>query len=162
MRQVKSITERFFEKVSIPDDPDACWEWMGARYANGYGSFGIEIDGVWIAKPASRISYMINIGDIPTGMMVCHTCDNPPCTNPKHLFLGTQKDNMADAARKGRMNTPDRKGSNNGNAKLTKEMVIIIRKRSDNGESRTSLSKELGIPISTISQVARRKTWPNS
>lgn len=80
--------ERRFEKG------DGCWEWKGAKTKAGYGWFS--------AKIASRISWEIYRGKIPKDMLVCHKCDNPPCVNPDHLFLGTHKDNTLDMIKKGR------------------------------------------------------------
>lgn len=75
-------------------NPDACWEWTGYRNNRGYG----KIDRAY----AHRTSYEVHVGPIPDGMEVMHSCDNPPCINPRHLSLGTHLDNMRDMARKGR------------------------------------------------------------
>lgn len=76
-----------------------CWEWQGPRNPKGYGLFSYEGKN----HTAHRFAWeMANQQVIPTGMLVCHHCDNPPCINPEHLFLGTQSDNMADSRNKGR------------------------------------------------------------
>lgn len=77
-----------------------CWEWRGMRNHDGYGQ-------VWVRAlqrnvGAHRISFEQHKGPIPEGLLICHTCDNPPCINPDHLFAGTHKDNTADMMRKGR------------------------------------------------------------
>jgi hypothetical protein len=84
--------------VDQSTDPDACWPWIGST-TNGYGRFHNR------NKPflAHRVAYEMVYGPIPPGMFVCHHCDNPPCCNPAHLFLGTGADNMRDASRKGRL-----------------------------------------------------------
>lgn len=74
---------------------DSCWIWMGSLGTNGYGQFG--------GKRAHRIAYETANGPLPAGLYVCHRCDNPRCVRPEHLFLGTQRDNIHDAMRKGRM-----------------------------------------------------------
>jgi len=92
-----SPVERFARAIVI--DADGCWVWQGCpRGSNGYGS--IKVDGKRI--PAHRYSYMLYFGEIPKGLLVCHTCDFPLCVNPSHLFVGTHADNMKDMVFKGR------------------------------------------------------------
>ena len=79
------------------DKSSACWTWTGKRYPTGYGRFGKHY--------AHRVAYELAYGPIPEGMHVCHSCDNPPCCNPAHLWIGTPKDNMQDRERKGRGKT---------------------------------------------------------
>jgi hypothetical protein len=88
---------RFFTKVKIA--PTGCWEWQGAMAPHNYGQFGFQGKVV----RSSRWSYEYFKGKIPDGMFACHKCDNPPCVNPDHLFIGTMKDNMRDASRKKRL-----------------------------------------------------------
>lgn len=88
--------DRFWERVQKTDD---CWLWTGSTDKDGYGWFWV--DGK--TATAHRFSYALhNDGAIPDGLYVCHSCDNPPCVNPDHLWLGTNQDNMDDCARKGR------------------------------------------------------------
>jgi hypothetical protein len=83
------------DKVKIVD---GCWIWIKSKDEDGYGNAWHE--GKKIA--AHRLSFKLNVGDIPKGMFVCHTCDTPSCINPEHLFLGTPKDNTKDMINKGR------------------------------------------------------------
>ena len=92
---------RLFNFVRINVDT-RCWEWTGTLDQNGYGRLGVRRDG-WPRNPtAHRLSYDLYRGEIPSGIFVLHRCDNPPCCNPSHLFLGTQADNIHDMLSKGR------------------------------------------------------------
>jgi hypothetical protein len=104
-----------------------CWLWTASRYPRGYGMFnlGRDAQGRQHTEYAHRISYVLHHGDIPTGKVVMHSCDNPQCVNPAHLSLGTQGDNIRDAARKGRYSVPHADGT--GVLKLTRGDIHAIR-----------------------------------
>ena len=89
---------RFWAKAGPPDE-NGCREWTGARHRNGYGKFGIWPSGTTLAH---RMAYELTVGPIPAGMVVRHSCDKPACVEPTHLLLGTQADNLADRAARGR------------------------------------------------------------
>jgi len=93
-----SDLKRLEDKVSIEPN-SGCWLWTGSVNQNGYGQFSVERK----TTGAHRASWRLHVGPIPEGMHVCHHCDNPPCVNPQHLFLGTNLDNIADKTKKGRV-----------------------------------------------------------
>ncbi len=149
----KSVEARFFEKVCF--GPGQCWYWIASIGAGGYGSF-LAMDEV----KAHRVSYRIHHGAIPEGMMVLHRCDNPPCVNPDHLFLGTQFDNMRDmSAKKRGVNTPQH-GEDNPMSRLTKESVRWIRSLYATGErSMKSLAADYGVTTATVWRAIHNKSW---
>lgn len=98
-----TVAERFWAKVL---KGEGCWEWQGSKSkAGGYGY--VHVGGQVNRRPmkAHRLSWELHNGPIPHGLWVLHQCDNPPCVNPSHLFLGTRTDNMQNAASKGRIKT---------------------------------------------------------
>lgn len=98
----ESATVRFLKR--LPSGTD-CWEWPGARNKAGYGVFVTGGRSNQTRYLAHRVSFVIHKGQLPDGMLVCHTCDNPPCCNPDHLFMGDGWANMRDAVAKGRIRT---------------------------------------------------------
>lgn len=111
-------TERFWRYVDVSGE---CWEWTGYRNDRNYGVLArADVTGTKNSS-AHRVSWELHNGPIPDGLFVCHHCDNPPCVNPAHLFLGTNEDNMKDAAAKGRFSSqvprperPQSTGPNSG------------------------------------------------
>lgn len=93
--------ELFWSKVT-PEPMSGCWLWTAGVSGSGYGRFS-RSHGKRGMDTASRVAWTLRVGPIPPGMLICHRCDNPPCVNPDHLFLGTARDNIRDAARKGRL-----------------------------------------------------------
>lgn len=97
-RPIIPVEVRFSTKYLI-NEVTNCWEWTKATNNIGYGMFRFDSNGM---RTAHRVSYELYNGPIPKGMIVCHTCDNPKCVNPDHLWLGTQLDNYLDMVSKGR------------------------------------------------------------
>lgn len=143
----KLATDRFWAHVQ--KSPDGCWIWTGSTTKGGYGIFPLGGRNGCVTT-ASRFSYTMHFGLIPDSLDVCHNCDNPSCVCPDHLFLGTRKDNMQDALRKGR--------TKNGTTKLTKQQVLEIRRRyAEGGISQTALSCEYGVARTAINRIIHRK-----
>lgn len=153
-----SVEERF-EKYVEPEPTSGCHLWVGCRDAGGYGHIGIWDRATQTRndEAAHRVAYRLYRGLIPAGMQICHRCDNPPCVNPAHLFLGTNEDNVADKVRKGRQ--ARQVGEEHGCAKLTRETVLEIHRRASSGESCYSLAREYGIRKSQANRIANKKTW---
>jgi hypothetical protein len=149
---------RFWAKVRKTDD---CWVWIASRLPDGYGCFWngeYRPSGAPHITRAHRWAYQQFVGPIAEELEVCHTCDNPACVRPAHLFLGTHYDNMADSSAKGRQGVNKRQ--RNGRAKVTAEQVAEIRSRSTgrHGEQ-TELAREYGITQATVSKIIKRQIW---
>jgi hypothetical protein len=150
--------ESFFDK----GNPDECWPWNGGRYPQGYGSFGYSgYDGKKSRNArAHRMSYELYKGSIPDGMEVCHSCDNPPCVNPNHLWLGTRQQNAIDASQKGRLPGNGLFGEKQSRAILTEAIVLSLRSRHANGGiTFTKLAREFGVTPVAIRSAVIGKTW---
>ena len=157
----KSLEDRFWEKVDKTNGEDACWEWKGHKNLGGYGSFGITLDvSKYTQIPAHRFAYMItyDIPYLPRNVFVCHSCDNPPCCNPRHLWLGSNKSNQIDYFAKGLPNRHPT-GKDNHMTKLTEEKVLEIRRLGNSGLSMQKIAKIFGVANSTIFYVLKRHTW---
>lgn len=150
-KNAKSVRERFDELVIRRRD-DECWEWSGFKF-RGYGRMG----NVWGrgSMGAHRVSYILHVGEIPDGLTVLHECDNPQCTNPKHLRLGTNADNNLDRDQKGRMAF----GERNGKSKLTADQARIIKRRIASGERLYSIARDFRVTEGCVAQIRRGKTW---
>ena len=175
--------ERFFSKIKINPET-GCHEWTASKSIKGYGNIGMS--GVVVSS--HRVAYLLATGIDPLELCVCHTCDNPPCCNPEHLWLGTNADNTLDRDKKGRgivlkgdahysrlqpwrLARGDRhgaklkpesisKGSRNGGAKLSDSDVIEIRSRySARDISQDVLALEFGVSRMTIQRIVLRKGW---
>lgn len=131
-----------------------CWEWVGGKTSDGYGLFGSKNRRVL----AHRFTWSVTNGDISVGLSILHKCDNPSCCNPKHLFIGTQQDNVDDREFKGRGNQP--KGIKHNKAKLTEAQVLEIRERyAKGGISQSQLAAEYDLQQTNIGFIIRRVTW---
>ena len=146
------VLDRFWAKVD-KSGPDDCWNWNAGTSNKGYGRFAFQGK----TRFAHRVSWLIANGSIKNansyhGVCVLHRCDNPPCVNPKHLFLGTHQDNINDMVNKGRSNL----GSKHGKSSLTESSVEFIRSC---GLRSTALSRIFKVSPNTISEARFGRTW---
>lgn len=151
-----NFASRFLEKCLSVGGPN-CWEWGATKNDHGYGRLRV----MGKLTLASRALWEHLRGPIPADLCVLHSCDNPGCVNPGHLFLGTHKENMEDRAQKGRCAIPAPRLKETGehmNAKLTREQVLAIKqalgKRSDQ-----ELGREFGVCRASIQNIRRGFTW---
>jgi hypothetical protein len=155
-----SLEERFWAKVE-KGGPDDCWPWLGVLNDNGYGRFGVPVPGKKRPKLeyAHRVSFILaHPGIVLTRHdIVMHNCDNPPCCNGRHLFLGNQSKNIQDCADKGRL--VNNAGGNNGRAVLTEDQVREIGARRVLGQSVALLAQESGVCEKTIRNAYSGKFW---
>jgi hypothetical protein len=151
VKRALSLEDRFWSKVQR-GGPDECWPWTASKTDEGYGSFKWSVE-----RRAHRAAWILTRGPIPDGLDVCHTCDNPPCCNPAHFFLGTNGDNNADRHAKGRSGSA--RGEQNGNAKLTASAVLEIRAARKRGVRLIDLATQFGVSIAVVHAAATGKTW---
>lgn len=106
MEDIRKAIGKAIDKFwKLVQKSDGCWTWLGRKDQRGYGQFHSPPTG---KIKAHRMAFLLEVGPIQEGLVICHACDNPSCVKPSHLFKGTQKENIQDAARKGRL--PDKKG----------------------------------------------------
>lgn len=149
-----TIAERFWEKVDRSGGPDACWPWLAYCSPKGYGQFSNSNHGKHIG--AHVFSFELANGFRPP--MVCHSCDNPPCCNPAHLFAGDTQINMEDMSKKGRSRVPH----NHPAKKLTNAVVKEIRFRyisRSRKHGTRALAREFDISHQLVSMVASGERW---
>lgn len=150
-----TFAERFWAKVFIVPYDRGCWLWTASCHDFGYGQIGRN--GKHSPPIRAHVaSWLLHFGPVPAGMYVCHRCDNPPCCNPNHLFLGTHKQNLQDMRLKGR----GAKCESHGRRKLTQSQVDQMRAAYVPGETTyESLAKIFGIGGEQVSKIIRNKNW---
>ena len=150
----KTIKERLLEGVS--ENEKGCWIWNGAKTEKGYGAIH------YAGKRARthRIAYEVFVGPIPDGHMVCHSCDEPSCLNPSHLWTGSAAENTNDMVRKGRESFRFKEqpvfGKKHHNAKMDDQSVRSIR---SSNKTQVELAEIYGVSQGTISKIQRGDAW---
>lgn len=150
-----SALERFHASYRV-DEASGCWVWIGQIIRAGYGNFNFAKRKFF----AHRASWEIHNGPIPEGLLICHHCDNPPCCNPGHLFLGTRSDNVQDAMAKGRMRWKGapQPGTKNPMAKLTESQVREI--KASTGPQKY-VATAYGVSPALIHKIRDGHLWPH-
>lgn len=167
MPLISAAAGRFWSKVGV-GTPDECWEWKASVIAaypgktkGPKGKFTVKTGGKAYFFISSRFAWLLGKGPIPDGMLVCHRCDNPMCCNPRHLFLGTPKNNAQDMAQKGRILGAARPGEDNFGAKLSKQDVREIKYLSGVQPplSFTGIGEMYGVSRVAISRIVNSNLW---
>ena len=149
-----STEQRFWSKVQKPIG-EGCWLWTGWKNYRGYG--GITINKKCIRT--HRYSWQLHNGIIPQNMNVCHKCDNPPCVNPSHLFLGTNKDNISDCIKKGRKPITDTKGIKHWYHKFTNDQIKYIRNYPIYRGSGRELAEMFNVSRECVYAIRKNRNW---
>jgi hypothetical protein len=149
--ELEIAVARIFARTYV--DANGCWVWEGNKCSAGYGN--VKID----SKQRSVHRLVLEWAQGSLDKQACHTCDNRPCCNPSHLWEGTQLQNIRDAYRKGRIN---RKGENNGGARLNEKIVRSIRRRyipHDPTHGCAAIARDLGVSTSAVNHAINYRSW---
>jgi len=131
---------------------DGCWLWTAAKNNTGYGVLSVGRGTARRMVKVHRLSWEIHYGPIPDGLFVCHHCDTRPCVRPDHLFLGTNAENMQDAARKLRSSAPRGR-------QLTPETAMVAFLRCSAGERQVDVARDLGVTPHSIGHLMNGCSW---
>lgn len=165
------LLKRFLAKVRIPDNPDACWPWLASSHAFGYGRIYCHEERRLIS--AHVAAYLLFIGPIPVGLQVNHTCDTPACSNPRHLYTGTQLDNIEDMRSRGRVRnsgitshlaphqftSEGTRGERNRAAKLREADFPLILGLRHVGWSYRAIAERFHVSRGTIAHIFQGRNW---
>ncbi len=150
--KIKTMEERFWPKVKKTKN---CWWWLAWKVPHGYGVMSKDYTGKKIY--AHRASWIIHFGSITDNLCVLHKCDNTSCVNPKHLFVGTQKDNIADMVNKGRKVI--QRGEEKSYSKLKNDDVYEIRRLHALGIKSKKIAPQFNIRPGTVRGIVFRRSW---
>ena len=151
-QELESLKVRY-EKFVVKND-EGCWDWIGNKNPNGYGQMSFKR-----GKPISahRASWIIHNGPIEKGIHILHICDNPPCTSPTHLQLGTHQQNMRQMAERGR--NPKPAGELSSWSKLTNEKVIEIKRLLGEGHKVVDIARKFSVSNTCIGEIKAGRNW---
>lgn len=149
--RLKRASDLFWPKVDVRS-PNECWPWRACYFPTGYGKFSSGPN-FGISPRASRAAWHLTFGD-PGDKDVCHSCDNPACCNPNHLWLGYDIDNVRDKFSKGRQ--ANVRGELNPRSKLREADVLSIRRDT---RKPTAIGRQYGVSATVIAQIKSRKLW---
>lgn len=147
-----TLAERFWSKVHKTEH---CWIWTAGTDQQGYGRIGIGGRREPVER-AHRVSWFLRHGTMPS-LCVLHKCDNPPCVNPDHLFLGTRTDNAEDKVAKGRATGPT--GTANARTKITADIAATVYRRVQQGEQMKIVAADIGLTPPAVRDIVRGVTW---
>ncbi len=146
-------TKKLWSKID-KQTKDECWEWQGTKTTAGYGVLRVN----YKLNYAHRLMWQLhNRTDIPKKGVICHKCDNPPCCNPAHLFLGSQADNLKDARNKGRL--PSIQGERHFNTAITEDNVRQIRYLGYTNMTKKKIGEKFGISRQAVTDILYKRTW---
>ena len=145
--------QKFWDNMDRSGGEASCWPWLRHRLPTGYGH--VADRGKMVRT--HRRAWALTNGPIPAGLYVCHRCDNPPCCNPAHLWLGTAHENMRDASAKKRF--PDRTGPKNSRAKLSESNVLELRRMCADGATVASAARRFGVGWTQAKRVVDGENW---
>ncbi len=153
-RKATPVENRFWPNVD-KRGPDECWNWTASRQGTNAMYGVVFMNGRKVG--AHRVSWILNNGEIPEGLEVCHKCDNPLCCNPAHLWLGTHQQNMHDRTAKKRNNSPT--GSRNFNCRLKESDIPKILHLKKQGVSDINIGNKFGVSGPTINGIVKGWRW---
>lgn len=158
----ETVEERFWIKVDQAE-PDECWPWNRSRRKHGYGQFRVRVGES--PQISSRVAWRLTRGEIPEGLAVCHRCDNPPCCNPNHLFLGTTADNTADMVAKQRHAMADVAAVGElvqRVRRLSDAQIVEARQLREAGLSYRVIAAQYGVQHTTIMRLVNGTHWKST
>lgn len=165
MKYLRQTPSSFMSKVDCSAGLNGCWIWKGSKSTDGYGQVNFNYKNM----RSHRLAYLFFCGEIPTGMFVCHRCDNPICCNPRHLFLGTALDNARDKVNKGRQPRGEKvseqvrrttpRGSKRKTAVINEEIAVKIREMRSNGARECDVARAFGVNRYIVKNIMSGRTW---